>query len=133
MRLATAIIEEIRSEATGAIILKDWLGDGGEPVPHRHAEARALVCLGCAENKEKKWWEKAKEAVALAIRWHIAYKNRMNLHLPVEDELGMCRICKCCLQLKPWAPIKHIKEHMPKRQTDRLPAHCWIKKEMEEA
>lgn len=113
------------------MILKDWLGEGGEPVMHRKAEERALVCIGCAENRDKFWWESAKSALATAIKWHLSVKNRMNLNIPHEKELGVCAVCKCTLPLKIWAPIGVVASHLKEKDKKKFPAICWIKNEME--
>lgn len=124
------LLDEIRNDAAGAAILKDWLGDGGAPVAPVVAEARAMVCVNCPENRAPYWWEKAKNSIADAIRAHLVVKQQSGLRVSHEDEIHMCRVCGCCLRLKVWVPIEHIKEHTTPETLAKLPSHCWLLKEI---
>lgn len=120
----------MRATATGLLILNEWFGEGGQPVPRPWAAVRASICEVCPENGNLRWWDYAKESVAIAIKWHLAVKNQISLHLPQEGKLGMCRVCHCCLPLKVWAPIGVLAKHLKDEQKKKFPSHCWIKHEL---
>lgn len=137
MSVVTQIIAELRQTANGAHVLDDWLGAGGMPVPLHQAELRSAACLygtkmgaPCQFNVAPKWWERFfKDPVAIAIRGHLEVKNNIGLRLSKEDDLHICGVCGCCLPLKLFVPIEHIKaHHKPEHQ---YPPHCWVRKEME--
>lgn len=129
-----SIIDEIRQDANGAAILKDWLGEG-VPVRQEHANGRALVCLrgnaggACPHHKEPNWWERTKHIIAAVIQQHIAMKNRLNLSTPYDDKLAMCVACGCALPVKVWVPIKHIAAHTKPETFEKMPEFCWQRRE----
>lgn len=131
------VFEELRNDVQGALLLNDWIGDGGEPVSQAQADFRADACLHgnggspCPLNVEKNWWDKVKDAIAETIRAELELKNRIQLHATGENDLFMCRPCGCCLRLKVWTPIKHIQKHLPKEALDSMPSFCWQKNEIE--
>lgn len=137
MSVISQIISELRNDANGAAVLEDWLGAGGEPVPLHQAELRSGQCLygapngtRCPHNRAPKWWERFfKDPIAQAIKRHIEVKQQIGLKLSKEDDLHMCARCGCCLQLKTWVPIEHIKAHH--KPEHLYPDWCWIKREME--
>lgn len=124
---------EIQNDIVGAAILRDWLGDGGEVVPQRDAEARAHLCLQCPEHRPAKWWEIFfKDPVARAIRRNLELKRRMNLSLSADESLGMCKACGCCMRLKAWVPIAHVAAHTTDEKLAEYPkTGCWIRSEIE--
>lgn len=124
------MITELRKTLRGVEILSDWLGSGGEPVAAPLAQSRAAVCETCQENRPARWWETASGTIAQAIRDELEAKNQLNLTLPNEEALGMCRPCGCCNRLAPWSPIEHIKSHTSVEVLNAYPAHCWKKKEI---
>lgn len=132
-----SVIESLRQTATGIAILKDWLGDGANPVALEAAEQRAGVCTTgnngepCPLNVEPKWWERSKLGIAEIIRNHLEVKNEMNLRVSSEELLHMCRACGCALPLKVHVPIEHIKDHIKPEMMERLVPYCWIRKELE--
>lgn len=121
--------------ADGAIILKEWLGEGGIPVAQNLAQSRADVCLkhggnGCPANARKTMWSWLSVPVAnTVLRW-IEHKNKMNLHVDGEENLGTCSACLCELTVKIWCPMKHIQEHSDPRVIEQMPSHCWVKSEI---
>lgn len=131
------IIDEIRQDVTGAQILKDWLGEGMQPVSPELAAHRSLSCITgyegkpCPHNREAKWWESAKGAVAGYILEQLAIKNRAKVSVPLEESLKMCAACGCALPLKVHVPIKYIQAHTVHGNQEKLPAWCWMRQELE--
>jgi hypothetical protein len=115
--------------AETAGILKDWLGDGCKPVHPGVAESRAKTCEVCPKNQDPRWWEMAVDLVAGSIRQYIEHKNSLELSVPNESNLGMCRVCGCCLPLKVHVPLDHILKNTKTETLARFPENCWITKE----
>lgn len=126
------LLQEIKLDAHGASLLKDWLGQDGRPVDSQLAYDRALVCLTCPENRAHNWWDLVKDAVADIIRTQLEVKNRMDLSTPWDDDLNMCRPCGCCTRLKIHVPIEHIRNHTPSKTAAQFPPNCWILRELAE-
>lgn len=130
-----SLIEKIRNDIEGAAILRDWLGDGS-PVHPIVAEARASRCTTgnngnpCPMNVEPNWWDRVKNDIAEWIRYELELKNRMDLKVPQEEQLSMCGACGCCLKLKVWTPIKHIKDHLAPEKLAKTPTYCWMRAEI---
>lgn len=128
---------EIRNDINGAAILKDWLGEGMHPVSQELADHRSLACISgdngqkCPHNRESKWWEKSKQAVAGVMLEQMAIKNKLQVTTPLEEHLGICDACGCCLPLKIHTPIEFIKAHTSDEQVKQFPAWCWIRQEIE--
>lgn len=126
----------VQETAEGLEILSDWLGAGGKPVSPEQAEQRARACAQgdngkpCTFNCAPKWWEYAKLAVAHWITKELEAKNKMGLSVPNESEIHMCSRCGCCLPLKVWTPIDHIRAHLHFDSVQTYPDHCWIKREI---
>jgi hypothetical protein len=129
-----SIIDEIRRDAKGAAILKDWLGEG-VPVGQDIANGRTRICLEgndgltCPFHKAERWWDVVKHYIADAIKAQIALKNRMSLATPHDADLKMCSACGCAMPVKVWVPLKHVVEHTPKEVFDKMPPYCWQVKE----
>ena len=132
------ILTELRNDIEGAKLLKDWLGDGGQPVPSLRAESRAEACVhgnngkACPMNTAPNWWDRFKNAIALTIRAELELKNHLNLRVEPEDDLHMCGVCGCCLKLKVWTPIEHVKTHTSLNKISKAPGFCWMRREIEQ-
>lgn len=124
------MLDEIKCDLTGAQLLADWLGDGGQPVTEVLAAFRAERCLTCQFNVSPNWWEKAKQYVAAVIKRELELKHKLDLSLPEDSKLHMCSVCKCCTRLKVWVPITHIHDHTPKEMMKQFPPWCWLRKEL---
>ncbi len=117
----------IRRIQQGRKILRDWLGDGGQPVPLDQAQARANTCLGCPHNYKGSWvWNMA---TSLAIASQMRMRQIMAISLFGEANLAVCDICGCQLKLKVHVPFHHIYRHTPDEMFAKYPAHCWQKHE----
>ena len=132
------MIEDLKQMAGAAPILAEWFGEGGEPVPRQLAADRANICRcihdfeSCENNTAANWWQThLSDPIAQVITTMLEFKNKTDIHLPdyVETDLGMCKICGCCLKLKVWTPIKHIANHTSIEQLAQYPSFCWIKRE----
>jgi len=131
------LLQEFKNDVAGLALLKDWLGDGGIPVPTTQAEQRAWACTKgdegrmCHENVEPGWWNKVKSSIANTIKMQLEMKHHLKLGSPIDQSLGMCRVCGCCLRLKRHTPIEHINNHTTPEQLAKYSVWCWIKKEIE--
>lgn len=131
------VVEEIKNDMNGLSLIDDWLGDRGVPVAPILANFRAQRCIHgndgkpCPRNVEPNWWDRVKSMIAETIRLELEIKNRLNMHTDEEESLNMCGACGCCMKLKVWTPIEHIKNHTSKEQLAKMPEHyCWIRKEL---
>lgn len=133
------LIEEFRNDVAGLALLTDWLGAGGHPVSQIHAEHRADACVHgndgkpCPLNKEPGWWDRVKSSIANTIKMQLEMKQHLKLHVSSEEGLAMCAACGCCLKLKVWTPIEHIKAHTSPENIAKTPSYCWMRTEMIQA
>lgn len=118
-------LRKLENLATGAAILAEWLGAGGEPVSQQEAEARAEVCRYCDQNHQAQWWEKAVTLAAVQIRQIIEVKNKLKVRTSNDQFLGNCQVCNCCNLLSVHAPIEFIAQHTTPEQLARFPKSCW--------
>ena len=115
-------VKRVRQDVAGSIALKEWLGDGANPVPQELADQRANTCAHCPQNVRRK---RVENVVAETIRRHEEARSRILLRTPNDANLNTCVTCGCYLKLKVWVPIEH--------QTDPgFPGNCWVKRELEE-
>lgn len=130
-------IDEIKREATGVAILRDWWGDGLHHVRQEIADHRAKTCVAgdngnvCSHNRAPEWWEHHKSAIADAIKSQLEVKARLKLSTPFDASLAMCDKCGCCMKVKVWTPIEHIAAHASLHQVAKLPSFCWQRIEIE--
>lgn len=109
-------------------IFHDWLGEGGQTVSLEDAQHRADVCLRCPHNYKGSWiWN---IATSMAIASQIRLRDAMKIRLNGDENLKVCELCGCKLQLKVHVPFAHIYRHMPLEQFDKFPAFCWMKQEL---
>ena len=134
------ILKELRNDIEGAKLLKDWLGPDCATVPIEQAEIRAEACtnghsgMKCPMNVAPGWWnllEQAKSEIAQTIRAQLELRNHLSLRVKNEDALHMCHVCGCCMKLKVFTPIEHIKAHTSPTQIAIYPSWCWIRREIE--
>lgn len=134
------LLEELKNDIEGVQLLRDWLGPGCEMVTQTHAEHRAYICgFGaggdpCPLNKAPGWWnlvDNIKSAIAETIRAELELKQHLKLHVTSEEGLVMCAACGCCLKLKVWTPIQHIKDHISPANIDKTPRYCWMRTELQ--
>ncbi len=123
------LLQKLKDDAAGLAILRDWLGEGGEPVPPETAEARSAVCVTCDQNHVVNY-TKLKLTAAALIKHGLELKNDHSLTVSNEPELNVCQACCCVLSLKVWVPVNHIRAHTTDAQLAQLPPHCWMRKEL---
>ena len=130
------LIDEAKQDAAGLATIKDWLGEGVAVRPE-HAAGRASVCLfgregmECFYHHSAHWWEIFKSPIADAIKRQIELKASMSLTTPHDKELKMCSACGCCMAVKIWVPIQHIKAHTPDFMLAKFPSFCWQRRELQ--
>jgi hypothetical protein len=132
------IIEELKNDAAGLKTLKDWVGEGLVPVHQDLSNQRALACVQgndgkkCPHNRGGKWWEKfSKEPIALHMISQIERKNQIQVSTPYDQELEICDVCGCCLQLIVQTPIETIKRRTIPSTVENYPNFCWKRIELE--
>jgi hypothetical protein len=131
-----SILTAIRQTIKGGSVIDDWLGAGGQPVSQEVADQRAQCCISgndggtCPHNKAPLWWEKAKGSIAQAILDMLAIKNEVAMEVHQEEKLSMCSQCGCCLKLKVWTPLIHVRKVLDQKTVTELPRFCWMKKEI---
>lgn len=134
------VLQELQNDAAGVALLKDWLGSDGAMVPMEQAESRSVACthghsgMKCPFNVAPGWWnliEQAKNEIAQTIRAQLELKKHLSLRVENDDSMHMCHVCGCCMKLKVFTPIEHIKAHTTPVQMALYPSWCWIRKEIE--
>lgn len=113
-------------------VVEEWLGAGGKHAGIAVATHRALVCQDCPGNQKAGWKDLLTVAGAKALREYLGVKNMMALSTNLDKDLGMCAACKCVLELKIWAPIDHIHNHLTAPQREKLYEYnqkCWVLEE----
>jgi len=132
------LLEEFRNDVEGLELLRDWLGEGTSPVSEIKALHRACVCASgnqgkpCPLNLEPNWWDRVKSMIANTIKMELEMKQHLKLETCLDESLSMCGACGCCLRLKIWTPIEHIKAHLSPENLAKTPEFCWMRKELNE-
>ncbi len=132
-RHGMSLLGKLLLDAKGVALLKDWLGEGGEPVERGLANSRADICDRCPHNKYPNFWEKLKESVVGVIRGQLEIKNDAKITTDAEPRLHLCEHCGCCLKLKVHVPLTHIMAHTDKETFYLFPSWCWIRLETKTA
>lgn len=113
--------------------LEDWLGEGGKPVSEELATYRASICAPCRGNQKGDWQRLLTTQAASVIRGFLGHKHSMSLTTPWDAKLGVCVACKCCLALKVWCPIQHIRDSIERGVEAKLlntNDKCWVLQEL---
>lgn len=116
------IWDQIKAIPGGVVNLKDWLGDGGQVVDPKTAQARANVCITCGLNKPGL---SVTTAVALAVRAHLGVKNKLKLRVDGEKSLNSCQACGCVLRLLIWETQERVELGITEEERAKLPGMCW--------
>lgn len=126
-------ITELKNDLAGLATLRDWLGEGMNPVAPEQAEARARICAPCLKNQKGDWWDGLKGALADTIRKHLSLKKQLNISTTLDNELGTCIVCNCNQRLKVHVNIKHIKANTEENMVKDFPAYCWVRQQIEDS
>lgn len=109
--------------------LVSWLAKGAIPVEHREAERRAEICAMCPLNQRLGLFNYFTIKAGKAIQKEIERKTSMDLWTTLDPLLGVCRACRCVMELKVHVPIEAITSHMKPKTKAKLHPDCWILKE----
>jgi hypothetical protein len=124
------VMSKVRSLASGAMTLVEFLASRQEAVAPELAEARAKVCVGgCPKHGPGEWERYFTQPASEAIRTRLSERQGMGLSTSVDDKLGICEACWCPLKLKVHFPIDRIMKRIPKADFDALWDQCWIRRE----
>lgn len=127
-------VERIKRIASGSQTLKDWIGEGHNPVSFELAEARSSLCVSCPLNDSgPDLLAKITSAVSEAIHKQMELKQHLNLRTTNDAKLGTCSACLCPLKLKVWSPLEFIEDNMDQSVAMELDPSCWILSEMKNA
>lgn len=124
MKIIHWLIAKYRDCQTFRRTMREWLGDGGKPVPSEISQARANLCLSCPYNVHNSLLQ----PVGDAILRHFKAKWKIRLTAWGEQELHVCQICHCTLSLKIHVPHTHIRawqrEEVRRELMEKFP-QCW--------
>jgi len=119
-------VTELKNDLAALGTLRDWLGEGMNPVTANQAEFRATICANCPLNEKGDWWNQITSMIASGIKNQIELKTRLKLKTKFDAELGNCKACGCALPLKVHVPMVHIKANTPLDTMAKFDPHCWI-------
>lgn len=108
--------------------LVSWLADGAQPVEHREAELRAEVCATCPMNQRGGIFAYFTIKASKAIQREIERKTSMDLWTTLDPLLGVCKACRCVMELKVHVPSDCIVKHLKPKTRSKLHEACWILK-----
>lgn len=130
---AVAVVgEKVSRVSAGIGLMIDWLGDGLKPVEQERANHRAQACVNCQFNQRVSVLQKVTiGTVADGVHKLMEEKAEMKLATPDDQRLFTCALCDCVLSLKVWTPTEHVKKHTDEKLFQTLPAHCWVRREIE--
>lgn len=118
----------IKRLGAGIGLVRDWLGDGLNPVDQATAEARAAICATCPLNQPSDTLQWAYSQVADGLKLLMEVRQDMDLHTSHDNYLKTCHGCDCDLKLKCFCPAEYIKKRTSPETMARLDDRCWIKK-----
>lgn len=113
----------------GLKTIADMMGPGGA-VAHETANRRAAVCVTCPKNSKGDWTRFFTVPASEQIRRLITDRDGAGLKTDHDEQLQICEVCSCPLELKVHAQLAHIKKHMDKAVEQGLWENCWIRTEV---
>jgi len=132
------VAEAAENAKAAAVLLAEWLGEGGMPVSSELSNKRAAVCLHCPQNADPGWIQKLEAKAAKKIMALLAWKHQLSPPVEQEGKLLTCQVCDCYLPLKVVVPFKHIIKGTSKETMDELKTvltnageKCWVVSESE--
>lgn len=108
--------------------LVSWLAKGAIPVDHREAERRAEICAMCPLNQRSGLFTYFTIKAGKAIQKEIQRKTSLDLWTTLDPLLGVCKACRCVMELKVHTPADFITKHLKPKTRSKLHADCWILK-----
>lgn len=126
---AASQLNRLGNVVAGAEVLVEWIKSGAEAVPQDLANERAGTCTSCKFNDRGDFTRFFTVPVSEAIRVALRQRSDMKLSTTHDHEIQVCSICLCPLRLKVHVPIESIMKRLPVETREKLPTHCWIKKE----
>lgn len=113
----------------GAKSLVDW-SISGEVVPQEQAEARAIVCAACKENRTGELQDIFTAPAFALIKKELEIRNERKLKTEQDEKINFCDACGCPLKLKVHCPTEVISKYMTAEMKKDLDKSCWILKEL---
>lgn len=108
--------------------LLEWLRSGGRAVPHTVSHRRALTCAQCPLNQRGGIISFFTRRAAKLIQEQIERKHQLDLWTSVDPLLGVCKACRCVMELKVHTPSDLILKHLKPKTKAKLWDQCWIRK-----
>ena len=105
----------------GVEIIQEWLGAGAITVSPEQAQIRANICIACPKNIKGGL---ISASIAEAVKRQVEIKNKLNLRVAGEKELGRCSACLCESKLKIWLPLRNILPDDSERAN--FDEKCWL-------
>jgi hypothetical protein len=122
------LLDQVSKFADGAVIIKDWLGDGAKTVAKVTAQMRADTCLKCPLHSPGNADGSVLTSVAAkAVKRYLEIKNQLKLRVVGEKSLRQCTVCSCEMRLKIWMPHERILSVTSDEEFDSLDKDCWIR------
>jgi hypothetical protein len=122
-----SFVGHVRKAAAGIGLVRDWLGEGLEPVAQEVADKRAAICVACPKNQAGDFFQRVEASIGEGVRTLIGVATDLNLRTPLDAKLETCVVCDCYIPLKVWPPLKHILENTSPEVMADLDERCWIK------
>jgi hypothetical protein len=122
------LLDQARKIPDGVKHITEWLGAGGTVCGVDEAQKRADICNKGVDGKPCPHNVKGyavPTAMALAIKKHLGFKNKLNLRVQGEKQLHTCQACGCVLRLLIWEKIDMVRSQMSEEERSVTPAHCW--------
>lgn len=114
----------------GTKFAADYLKSGLPEAPDEEVKRRIAICLTCEFNvtfdESPKWCAGCGVSkVAHSIMDFITRRQRFEN----EEKLKACQHCGCSLKALVRPPLDLIQKHLPDYLNERLPQHCWKKRQ----
>ena len=100
----------------------NFIKEGGETVPQKKAEERALVCSECPQNDRNAKGKLCPDCLKGVMFIFL----RKRLHTKKDEKLTYCYVCGCDLRVKVHIPIGAIDNE---GVLEKYPKHCWNRTE----
>lgn len=126
------LLNQLKQVPHATEIFVRWL-PGGEVAAPEESQSRADICNGanptgrrCPNNMQGM---SVTAPIALAVKKYLSVKNRLNLRVRGEKQLGRCAACTCELRLLIHEPQAKVSNEITDAERPLLPIFCWKLKE----